>query len=122
MGAVSSCCSVEESEDRQVMKNGRDQAGGKGKGSSDKSGRNRRSNYDDEKKSKRDRSPSKSNSGVPSKSKSGNFVTKDEVDDLMKRLEGGMPILVLLQDGTRLACVLHYNAADNALSISCEDK
>lgn len=48
--------------------------------------------------------------------------TQAEVDALKGRLLAGMNTIVLLQDGTQLACLLLYNPAEQCLSISCEDK
>ncbi|PFH33304.1 IMC sub-compartment protein ISP1 [Besnoitia besnoiti] len=106
MGAVSSCCAVEESEDRQVMK----ENGGAKASKSEKS-------RDDRKKNGK---YSKSRSSGPRRE--GPAVTAEQIEDLNQRLLSGMAVLVLLQDGTRLSCVLHYNAKDASLSISCEDK
>lgn len=49
-------------------------------------------------------------------------VSEEDISALRTKLQSGMAITVLLQDGTKLSCTLHLNPADNSLSISCEDK
>ncbi|KYF41501.1 IMC sub-compartment protein ISP1 [Toxoplasma gondii ARI] len=108
MGAVSSCCAVEESEERQVMQQ---ENAGKTKGE--------KSRYE---RKKGDKSGKRSPSHRASHAGSAPQVTAADIEDLHRRLLAGMAVLVLLQDGTRLQCILHYNEADSSLSISCEDK
>eukprot|EP00920_Eleutheroschizon_duboscqi_P012391 GHVT01029552.1.p1 GENE.GHVT01029552.1~~GHVT01029552.1.p1 ORF type:complete len:151 (+),score=25.27 GHVT01029552.1:469-921(+) len=44
------------------------------------------------------------------------------MDAFRQRLENSLQVLVLLQDGTKLACDLKFLAADNSLTICCADK
>ncbi|KAL8430155.1 hypothetical protein Efla_001819 [Eimeria flavescens] len=126
MGAVSSCCAVEDAEDRQVMKEplppkekAKDPAKSK-KESSTKEVKEQKQpearpsrEPKEEKKSKKPQVPA---SPPPTR------VSSEEVSSLRSRLQSGMGITVLLQDGTQLSCTLHLNPADNSLSVSCEDK
>ncbi|CBZ52845.1 hypothetical protein NCLIV_026340 [Neospora caninum Liverpool] len=109
MGAVSSCCAVEESEDRQVMQKEQVAKTSKGERSRDE-------------KKKGEKVGKKSPSHRSGSASAAPQVTAADIEELNQRLLSGMAVLVLLQDGTRLQCILHYNETDNSLSISCEDK
>ncbi|KAF8822570.1 IMC sub-compartment protein ISP1 [Cardiosporidium cionae] len=46
----------------------------------------------------------------------------EDVNVFKARLQKGIGILVLLQDGTKLPCILCLNLTERAISISCDDK
>eukprot|EP01070_Trichotokara_eunicae_P002634 Trichotokara_eunicae@DN2782_c0_g1_i1.p1 len=87
---LSSCCSVEASPDKQVIKD-QGAEGGTGKD--------------------RAATPVAAVAAEP---------TKAEVEKFQRRLEDSMDVIVLLADGTRLACQLKLNTIENTLAISCE--
>ncbi|CDJ37658.1 Apicomplexan CP 15/60K like protein, related [Eimeria tenella] len=133
MGAVSSCCAVEDADDRQVMKEPQPAAAAaaaaKEKPHSAKPRKESSSKEQSEQKSKdkeRENKEAAKEEKKPKKQQQQEqpavAVNQPEVEDLRKRLQGGMAIIVLLQDGTKLACTLHLNPSDKSLSISCEDK
>jgi len=47
-------------------------------------------------------------------------VVQYDVDKFCKKVEEGMDVIVLLADGTRLACQLKLNKDERSVSISCE--
>lgn len=132
MGAISSCCAVEDATDRQVMKEApaaaapaadRTRSAMKGKKEAAAAQKEVKEPADaaalqkEGKESKEDKKMKKQASTGPPPA-----VSKEEINDLRGRLQAGLNITVLLQDATKLSCTLHLNAADNSLSISCEDK
>lgn len=132
MGAVSSCCAVEDADDRQVVKEDFQSA----KERPSASPKPRKEAFSKELKEQKTAEPKvtrepkepkeeKKVKKLPSATAepvSAVQVRPEDISELRTRLQSGMAITVLLQDGTKLSCTLHLNPADNSLSISCEDK
>lgn len=126
MGAVSSCCAVEDADDRQVMKE--TVPATKERTHASKTTKKEAK----EPKEPRDKAPEVAEAVEPKEEKKPKKqpaptepvvpVSTEDINALRVKLQQGMAITVLLQDGTKLSCTLHLNPADNSLSISCEDK
>eukprot|EP00922_Rhytidocystis_sp_ex-Travisia-forbesii_P001764 GHVS01002493.1.p1 GENE.GHVS01002493.1~~GHVS01002493.1.p1 ORF type:complete len:182 (+),score=39.83 GHVS01002493.1:199-744(+) len=110
MGAVSSCCAVEESADKQAVstsdapKGNTTTSGGAAAAAKPHGGKR------------------KSGGDVKGGGVGGHVADEGELKHLQELLEAGMDVFVLLQDGTKLSCVLTYSSPEESLSISCEDK
>ncbi|KAL8453919.1 hypothetical protein Emed_000630 [Eimeria media] len=129
MGAVSSCCAVEDAEDRQVMKehlSAKDRAQPSSKprkeGAPRETSEQKEAEAKEVKETRETKTEKKSKKQQAAPAEPATPVTSEEVSGLKSRLQSGMAITVLLQDGTKLSCTLHLSPADNSLSISCEDK
>ncbi|KAL8271817.1 hypothetical protein Esti_004207 [Eimeria stiedai] len=129
MGAVSSCCAVEDAEERQVMKehlSAKERAPPSGKprkeGASKEAKEQKEPEPREVKETKETKPEKKSKKQQAPPAEPTTPVTSEEVSGLKSRLQSGMAITVLLQDGTKLSCTLHLSPTDNSLSISCEDK
>ncbi|OEH79590.1 uncharacterized protein LOC34620032 [Cyclospora cayetanensis] len=124
MGAINSCCSVEDTEDRQVMKEPAPTAKERSQTSSkhrkDKERKEPEQNESTERKEPKEEKNRKKRQAPPPEP--AIEVSQQEIKDMQTKLHSGMSITVLLKDGTKLSCTIHLNLSDNSLSISCEDK
>eukprot|EP00922_Rhytidocystis_sp_ex-Travisia-forbesii_P026475 GHVS01038756.1.p1 GENE.GHVS01038756.1~~GHVS01038756.1.p1 ORF type:complete len:181 (-),score=33.51 GHVS01038756.1:694-1236(-) len=109
MGAVSSCCAVEESADKQAVSTSDAPRTGGGGGGTNASGAKHGGKR-------------KSDGGGSGGARGGGPADDAQLKQLQELLESGMDVFVLLQDGTKLSCLFTYSASDESLSISCEDK
>jgi len=97
MGAdLSSCCSVEPAGDKSVVSAKKAAEGGEGTEAPQMQAKAS--------------SPASSSPALP----------QFDVEKFSKKVEEGMDVIVLLADGTKLACQLKLNKDERSVSISCE--